>query len=191
MTSLATPVQQVSFVIVDVETTGLDPRRDQIVEIGAAQVLGGQVVRTMDTLVSIGRAIPEEAQRIHKISNDMLIGQPPIVQAMAMLMAFIGEGVPVEHSHKSFDAGFLEHAHGKPLASTYLNTCTLSRRLFPLYRSHSLQECCRRHNIERQQQHRALGDALVTAQLLICLLEVGAARYPRLEDLAKIASIER
>ena len=59
---------------------------------------------------------------------------------------------------------FLEHAYGTRLESPYLNTCTLSRKLFPFHRKHSLEECCRRHRIPNEQKHRALSDARASAQ---------------------------
>lgn len=191
MIAPSTPLHLVSFVSVDVETTGLHPRRDAIVEIGAVKVLGGAVVGEFDTLISIDRTIPFEARRVHGIRNEMLIGKPTVTEAIDGLLAFAGDGAMVEHSNRAFDVAFLEHAHGRPLAGTYINTCTLSRRLFPFHRSHSLEECCRRHQIVNRQPHRALGDARATAELLICLLDLCATRYPCLQDLASVASIER
>lgn len=193
MTSLLeTPLNLVSFVSVDVETTGLDPRRDAIVEIGAVRVRNGAIVEEFDTLVACDRSIPYEAYRVHRISADMLVGKPPPARALPMLLSFIGDdGVPVEHSWKAFDVAFLEAALGKPLAPVCINTCTLSRKLFPFHRKHSLEECCRRHNIGNRQAHRALSDARATAELLLCFLEVCSARYPRLKDLVTVASVER
>jgi DNA polymerase III epsilon subunit family exonuclease len=191
MTDLSTPVHLVPFVSVDVETTGLDPRRDSIVEIGAVKVLGGKVVAEFATLVAISGTIPWDAQRVNGISTEMLVGKPKIADALSMLMVFAGDSPLVEHSHRAFDVAFLEQAHGKPLTPIYLNTCTLSRRLFPFHRKHSLAECCRRHNISNRQPHRALGDAYATGELLAFLLETCSTRYPRLQDLVAVASVER
>jgi DNA polymerase III epsilon subunit family exonuclease len=191
MTALSTPLSLVSFVSVDVETTGLNPHRDEIVEIGAVKVQNGVVVAEFQTLVSIRHTIPFDARRVHGISNEMLVGQPTIGEALGMLWEFVGDGTLVEHSHKAFDVAFLEYAHGATLAFPYINTCTLSRRLFPHMRRHSLEECCRRLNIGNDRPHRADGDARATALLLIQLLELCAPRYPRLQDLVAVASVER
>jgi DNA polymerase III epsilon subunit family exonuclease len=191
MGALDSPLHLVNFVSVDVETTGLDPRRDAILEIGAVRVRGGAIVEEFETLVACNRAIPHDAWRVHHISTDMLVGKPPVDRALPMLLSFIGEGVPVEHSWKAFDVAFLETALGKPLAPVCINTCTLSRKLFPFHRKHSLEECCRRHRIANPNAHRALSDARATAQLLLCLLEACSTRYPRLKDLAGVASVER
>ncbi|GAC1443258.1 MAG: hypothetical protein NVSMB52_01400 [Chloroflexota bacterium] len=191
MTEPATPLHLVQFISVDVETTGLDPHHDEIVELGAVKVQGGEIVEEFGTLISIDRTIPLAARRVHGISNDMLIGKPRITDALTALLSFAEGGALVEHSWKAFDVAFLEHAHGRPLGLPYVNTCTLSRKLFPFHRKHSLEECCRRHKIPNDGPHRALTDARATAQLLIYLLEVCTSRYPRLIDLLDIASVER
>jgi DNA polymerase III epsilon subunit family exonuclease len=188
---LATPLNLVTFVSVDVETTGLDPWRDQIVEIGAVKVRGGAVVEEFATLVRVDRTIPLAARRVHGISNDMLVGKPPVAEALSLFLRFAGDGALVEHSHEAFDVLFLETAHGSPLTAPYINTCALSRRLFPFIPRHSLEECCRRMNITNRSPHRALGDARATAELLICLLATCAPRYPRLQDLVSAASVRR
>jgi DNA polymerase III epsilon subunit family exonuclease len=187
----ATPLRLVPFVSIDVETTGLDPRKDQIVELGAVKVLDGKIVDEWGTLVHVKRTIPLGARRVHGISNAMLIGQPPIGDALPPFLQFLGDGALVEHSWKAFDVLFLEQAYGRKLDAPYLNTCTLSRKLFPFHRSHSLEECCKRHRITNAQAHRAVSDARASAELLIYLLAACSSRYPRLEDLLKVASVER
>ncbi|HEX6508020.1 MAG TPA: exonuclease domain-containing protein [Chloroflexota bacterium] len=191
MIALSTPLELVSFISVDVETTGLDPRRDAIIEIGAVKVRGGAVVDEFATFVATDRTIPYAARRVNNISNEMLVGAPRVDVALSRLWSFAGDGALVEHSHKAFDVAFLETAHGLALTYPYINTCTLSRKLFPFHRSHSLEECCKRLKIVNTQQHRALSDARATAHLLIKMLEVCSMRYPRLEDLITVASVQR
>lgn len=191
MISLSLPLEQVRFVSVDVETTGLDPARDEIVEIAAVCVENGAIVHEWDTLVCIDRTIPFEARRVHGISNEMLVGKPRIAEALGGLLALATDGVLVEHSFRAFDVSFLEAAHGRPLEHPYVNTCTLSRKLFPFIPKHSLAECCKRHGIANDNAHRALSDARATAHLLIALLQLCRARYPRLEDLIAVASVQR
>lgn len=188
---LSTPLDQVSFISVDVETTGLDPQRDAIIEIGAVKVRGGRIVDEFDTLVWTNQPIPLEARRVHHISADMLIGAPTIAEALPRLWDFARDGTLVEHSFRAFDVAFLEHAHGSPLTVPYVNTCTLSRRLFPFHRSHSLDKCCTRFAIINAQKHRALSDARATAHLLIKLLDACSTTYPLLQDLVAVASVQR
>jgi DNA polymerase III epsilon subunit family exonuclease len=191
MTALDTPLNLVPFVSIDVETTGLNPQSDAIVEIGAVKAQGGRIIEEFCTLVYVDRTIPLGARRVHGISNEMLVGKPRIREALAMLWQFAGDGALVEHSYQAFDALFLEKAHGSSLTMPYINTCSLSRRLFPHVPKHGLEECCRRFRIANADQQRALGDARATASLLLCLLELCSTRYPRLQDLVAVASIER
>lgn len=191
MTLLSTPIDLVPFVTIDVETTGLDPSKDEIVEIGAVKVLGGTVVDEFETLVYVERTIPFAARRVHGITNDMLVGKPRISQALGEFLEFAGNGALVEHSYRAFDVAFLERANGAGLAAPYINTCTLSRRLFPFRRKHSLEECCRWMKVVNSRPHRALGDARATADLLICMLDICSPRYPRLADLVAVASVGR
>ncbi|MGH2448021.1 MAG: 3'-5' exonuclease [Chloroflexota bacterium] len=190
MIDLDVPVNLVTFVAVDIETTGLDHHRDEIVEIGAAMVRGGRVVDDLSTLVYVDRTIPFQASRVSGIRNDMLVGAPRIEAAMAMLLGFCADGVMAEHSYKAFDVNFLERAYGARF-DHFVNTCTLSRLLFPNIRKHSLEECCRRYHVTNQNQHRAAADARATAEVLIYLLKVGGSRFPRLSDLLRIAAVER
>jgi len=191
MPALHTPIHEIPFVSVDVETTGLDPRLDQIIEIGAVKVINGQTIGEWDTLVSIDQRIPMSAHRVHGITDAMLAGKPTVQDAIRSLLVFAGDGTLVEHSHRAFDIAFLETAHGEPLPIPCLNTCTLSRKLFPFHRSHSLAECCRRYSIDNQNAHRALNDARATAQLLQHLLQACSARYPHFGDLLAVASVQR
>jgi DNA polymerase-3 subunit epsilon len=196
MSSLDVPLSAVSFVSVDVETTGLDPDTDVIVEIGAVKIEGYRKVDEFETLVYVDRTIPYAARKVHGISNEMLVGKPRIGEAMRLLLEFAGEGALVEHSHKAFDVLFLERAHGKPIDAPYVNTCMLSRRLFPHLPRHSLDECCKRFNITNQGRarygrHRALTDAQATGDLLVRLLELCGPRYPRLRDLVSVCSVQR
>lgn len=191
MNVLAQPIDLVTLVTVDVETTGLNPATEDIVEIGAVKVRAGKIIDEYQTLVSVDRTIPFAARRVHGISNDMLVGRPRISEALTTFLEFASGSPLVEHSWRAFDIPFLERANRDPLPGPCLNTCTLSRKLFPHIPRHSLAECCKRFRIVNDEQHRALGDARATAQLLICLLELSASRYPLLGDLVRVASIQR
>jgi DNA polymerase-3 subunit epsilon len=196
MIPLDIPLSAVTFISVDVETTGLDPARDAIVEIGAVKIQGMRRVEEFETLVYVDQTIPFAARRVHGISNEMLVGKPRIGEAMQLLLDFAGNGALVEHSHRAFDVLFLEQARGKPIEAPYVNTCMLSRKLFPHLPKHSLDECCKRFNIinhERSHRgrHRALADARATGDLLIRLLELSGPRYPRLRELVSVCSVQR
>jgi DNA polymerase III alpha subunit (gram-positive type) len=184
-----TPLELVPFVSVDLETTGLDPRRDEIVEIGAVRVLGGKLVDEWESLVSVSRGISRPARLVHGISREMLEGQPSIDQALPKLLEFAGDGALVEHSYEAFDLRFLEKANGGDLGLPSLNSYTLSRKLFPFLPAHGLDECCRRYHILRDERHRALSDARAAGALLVRLLEACYVKYPTLGDVLRVASV--
>lgn len=189
MIDTATPLELVPFVAVDLETTGLIPQKDEIVEIGAVRVLGGKVVDEWQSLVASSRGITRSARLVHGISREMVEDQPPIEEVLPRFLEFAAGSVLVEHSYEAFDLRFLEKANGAKLDLPSLNTYTLSRKLFPFLPSHGLEQCCRRYGIQRDERHRALGDAHATAELLIHLLEACKARYPTLRDVLKVAAV--
>lgn len=187
----ALPLALVPFVAVDVETTGLNPRTEEIVEIGAVKIIDGKIVGEFETLVAIDRTIPFVARQVHGIGNEMLVGKPRVREALTLLLEFAQGGPMVEHSLRAFDIAFLERAHGDTLLGPCLNTCTLSRKLFPHIPKHSLEACCTRFRIQNRQPHRALSDARATGELLIKLLDLCASRYPLLRDLETVCSVQR
>ena len=196
MVEASTPLHLVTFVAVDVETTGLDPAKDDIVAIGAVKIQSGRRVDEFETLVSIDRTIPWDARRVHGISNEMVVGKPRITEALRSFLAFAGDCTLVEHSNMAFDVGFLERAHGGRFEMAYINTCSLSRKLFPHIPKHSLDACCGRFGIVNETRagaslHGALSDARATADLLLRLLELAGPRYPTLADLVTVCSVER
>lgn len=192
----ALPLHLVTFVAVDVETTGLDCTKDDIVAIGGVKVRDGRLAEEFETLVYVDRTIPWDARRVHGISNEMLVGKPRIKEALHSFLDFAGDGTLVEHSGGAFDVGFLERAHGGRLEMAYINTCSLSRKLFPHIPKHSLDACCARFGIVNEMRadsslHGALSDARATAQLLVRLLELAGPRYPTLAQLVAVCEVER
>lgn len=188
---LSNPLSHVSFAAVDVETTGLDAAGDHIVEIAAQRIEGLRLTTCWSTLVTTDRNIPWGAQRVHGISNAMLVGQPSIETALKSFLDFVGDAVLVEHSHGAFDVLFIEATLGTRMGCHYVNTCTLSRIVDPLQSHHSLEACCRRHAIVNPKAHRAAADAEATARLLLALLARAGPRYTCLHDLLAVASIDR
>lgn len=159
---------QTPFLVLDVETTGLDPAVDRICEIGLVLAIGGGVARVGDTLIDPQRSIPPEVSAIHHITDEMVQGKP--------VMPRLGIDLPkyeclVAHNAR-FDRQFLPWFEKKP----WLCTLRLARHVLPDSPSHSNQylryalklpvpEC------EGIAAHRALADCYVTGRLLLSLLE--------------------
>ena len=166
-------LDQTPFVVVDTETTGSRAGEDRLIEIGAARVVGGQVVETFQQLIDPGRAVPNRITWLTGISTAMVYGQPTVEEVMPRFQAFLGDAVMVAHN-LPFDARFLDVAMDEaglaPIRNPSLDTLRLARRLLPTLPSKGLSGLTAHFGIEVKGRHRALGDAAATAELLQILL---------------------
>ena len=130
--SLGTPLSEVTFVVVDLETTGASPGTDAITEIGAVKVRGGELLGTFDTLVNPGVPIPPTITVLTGITEAMVLPAPRIAEVLPAFCEFAHGAVLVGHNLR-FDTGFLDAAltaHGRPrLAHRRVDTLALARRL--------------------------------------------------------------
>ncbi len=160
------------YVCVDLETTGLHPRTDRIIEIGAVRVRNGRVVQTWQSLVNPGRRLSETVRQITGITQEEVDSAPDIGQALPECLCFLGKDVLVGHS-LLFDFSFLKKAAvnaGLALEAEGIDTLKLARRYLPELPGRGLEELCRRFGIPHRA-HRALGDAQATAALYELLCE--------------------
>jgi len=172
--TLARPLAEVEFVVVDLETTGGAPAAGGITEIGAVRVAGGRLVDSFATLVAPGRPIPPFVQCLTGITDAMVAGAPPIADALPRFLAFAGSAVLVAHN-AAFDLGHLNAAHqalaGGPLDLPAVCTLRLARRLLPELRRRSLDSVATALGIGCLDRHRALPDARIAAEILCVFLE--------------------
>ena len=178
------------LVVFDLETTGLSPERDAIVEIGALRLRGqglsgrhweeaGRYSALVRPTTAAGdpRPIPWQAQRVHGISDEMVREAPTIGEVLPAFLDFVGDAAVVAHNI-SFDSGFLRAnaaRHGLRWAPpAELCTVQLSRRTFPPERSHQLGAVAERRGLSFApgRRHRSLGDVEVTAQAYVRLSEL-------------------
>ncbi|CAM3802223.1 PolC-type DNA polymerase III [Deinococcus frigens] len=174
-----------NVVVFDLETTGLSPERDAVVEIGAVRVVDGRIeeAQKYETLVRpVGEfgqplLIPWRVERIHGISNEMVRHAPSMTEVLPEFLEFVGDSAVVAHNI-GFDSGFMRanaRRHGlvwKPAAEHC--TVQLSRRAFPRERAHNLSVLAERLglNFAPGGRHRSYGDVQVTAQAYLRLLEL-------------------
>ncbi len=161
-----------TIAVVDFETTGLGPSSGgRATEIAAVLVRCGEVVGSWSSLMNSGAWVPPFITQLTGISNAMLAQAPASTQVMTELARFTA-GCPLVAHNASFDRGFwqAEMARaGAPPDPAHQFACTvlLSRRLWPEAPSHKLGELQRFHGLKPAgRAHRAMADALVTAQLL-------------------------
>ena len=201
---LGVPLSQVTFCVIDLETTGGSAADDRITEIGAVKVRCGEVLGTFQTLVNPGCAIPPSITLLTGISQSMVVPAPRIESVLPTLLEFIGEpggpdspnGPTVIVGHNiRFDVGFLNAALERdgrdPLPHRRVDTVALARRLVrdevPDCRLGTLAS---RLRLPHQPSHRALDDAWATVDLLHLLLERAATfGVLGLDDLIDLPSI--
>jgi DNA polymerase III epsilon subunit family exonuclease len=174
------------FVVVDVETTGRDPKLADIIEVGAVRVRGGEIVDRWSTLVDPGR--PIFGAQIHGITDDDVRGQPGAREAAQKFLEFAGESTLVAHN-VGFDLSFLEAALSdggdafRFPRDRYLDTWVLAREAYPDGAdSFKLPDLARFLGVEVETSHRALPDAEATARVLLRLAEDLPGRIARLRD---------
>lgn len=177
-----TPLSELAYVIFDTETTGLDPSRDALVQIGAVRGMRGRCVagESFHTLVDPGRPIPPGSSRIHGITDADVAGAPGPVAALAAFHRFARDAVLVAHN-APFDLAFLRRgAAGSRLEFDHpvLDTVLLSAAVYGEEAEHTLDAIARRLSvpISAAERHTAQGDARATAAVFFRLLDILAAR---------------
>lgn len=176
--SMISPIHDLSFVVVDCETTGVSPSSDRILQIAAVVVNSqGQLVESFETIVK--PECPSEyvhgAEHIHGISTTHVANGMPLRQALQQLID-ISHGHIFTAHNAPFDVGFI-HAEAERVGIShrfdkYLDTLTLSRRLdVDKARRHTLDALCEHYGIVRERAHEALSDATATAAVLSHLLQ--------------------
>lgn len=152
------------YTVVDLETTGLSPARDSIIEFAAVKIRDGLVVDQYSTLINPETSICREVTILTGITDEMLQDAPLIEAVLPECIQFIGQDIIIGHNI-SFDLSFLRpaaHALGLPLDNDYVDTLQLSRRLCPELENHKLCTLQQHFGVENQDAHRALSDCLCT-----------------------------
>lgn len=161
-----------SYVCIDLETTGLNPKIDKIIEIGAVKVIDGQVVDTFSTYVNPGRKLEEHIVELTGITQAQVDVAPEITQVMPRLIEFL-ENYPLLGHRILFDYSFLKKAAVNQKMSFEkqgIDTLRIARCFLPELEKRSLEFLCRYYEIPHQA-HRALADAEATSVLYQKLAE--------------------
>lgn len=185
---LSTPLYDVTFCVLDLETTGGSPKTCEITEIGAVKYRSGERLGIYQTLVDPGAAIPPSITILTGITHAMVIDAPRIETALPSLLEFIGDAVVVGHNVR-FDISFLNAAAERlgyqKLRNDRVDTAALARRLVRSeVRNLKLQSLAAHFRSPIVPNHRALEDAMATAHVLHGLLErAGSLGVTNLDDL--------
>ncbi|HEY0518890.1 MAG TPA: DEDD exonuclease domain-containing protein [Ilumatobacteraceae bacterium] len=175
---LGTPLADVTFCVLDIETTGGDRNTDLITEIGMVKVRSGVCLGTLQTLINPGRAIPPMITVLTGISESMVVKAPAIDAVLPSMIEFLGDAVVVGHN-VGFDMAFINAALARrgdaEITNPVIDTLPLARRLI----REEVPDCrlgtlAARFRLDHRPSHRALDDALATTDLLHFLLERAA-----------------
>lgn len=191
---LGTPLSEVTFVVLDLETTGGSPADCAITEVGAVKYRAGERLGTFETLVNPGVPIPPFITVLTGITESMLLPAPPVEEVLPPLLEFLDGAVLVGHNVR-FDLSFLDAAltqHGYDrLAHRRVDTLGLARRLVrDEVPDLKLATLARHLRVAVEPCHRAMADAAATAEVLHALLErAGTLGVLGLDDLLELPTI--
>jgi DNA polymerase III epsilon subunit family exonuclease len=184
-------VEAATYVVFDLETTGLSPASSAICEIGAVRVRGLELEATFETLVNPRRPLPGPIAALTGIDGTALRGAPPAELAVRRFLEFAGDAVLVAHNAR-FDLGFLdrevERLTGRRVAAPVVDTVWLARRLLEgRQRRVGLASLAWFFGTAAQPCHRALPDAEATAEILTAL--IGLAQERGVETVAELVEL--
>jgi len=167
-------LENLSYVIVDIETTGLNPAADEIIEIGAIKIENREIKDIFNKLVRPERQVPENITNLTGITQDMVASEFPIKPVISQFVKFIGNSIIVAHNAE-FDTSFLKNSMKKWLNRDMDNliVCTvlISRDILPNLENHKLHTVAKYFGLEVSNRHRAIGDAELTYQIWLHLLQ--------------------
>ena len=186
-------LENATYVVVDLETTGLRPGQSGICEIGAVRLRGFEVEAEFETLVDPGLPIGAGASAITGLRNEQLRGAPHPAEAVRSFLAFAGDAVLVAHNAR-FDLAFLDRETelltGSRIGSPVVDTVRLARRLLAgRVAGFGLAQLAWFFDTAERPCHRALPDARATAELLLTLIGLAQERGARtVADLTELAA---
>ena len=163
-----------TFVVYDLETTGINPEFCKIIDIGAYKIVDGKIVEKFCTFVNPECEIPEEASRINRITNTMVEGSPTIEMALPDFYKFCYGSTIVGYNNIDFDDLFIKK-EGKKQFYNFDNKVddvfNIAKKNIGGLRNYKLSTVCEYENVPLIDAHRASNDALATAKLFIKLVE--------------------
>jgi DNA polymerase-3 subunit epsilon len=190
---LGVPLSEVTFCIIDLETTGGSPAESAITEIGACKVKRGEVLGTFHTLVNPGQPVPSFIRLLTGLTDDILIDAPAVEAVLPSLLEFVRDAVIVAHNAR-FDVSFLNAALDRAayplLQNRVVDTALLARKVLAgEVHDHRLSTLADHLRFAHKPRHRAFADVLATIDLLHCLIErVSGFGVTTLEDLLATTS---
>lgn len=156
-----------SFVVFDIETTGLSPKFCKIIEIGAVKIENGEITDSFSHFINPEIPIPYNITKLTTITDDMVMDAETIETLLPKFLEFVGDSVLVAHN-AGFDVSFIRkfaHDLGRTVENSVVDTMTLGHVLCPELGKFTLDRICKHLGIKLENHHRAVDDAAATAEI--------------------------
>ncbi len=182
-------LEEETYVVFDVETTGLSSAYDTIIELAAVKIRGGEIIERFERFANPNHPLSATIIELTGITDDMLVGAPQVETVLREYKEWIGNHTLVAHN-AAFDMGFLQVGFKKygieKAMNPVIDTLELGRFLYPTLKNHRLNTLCKKFDIELTQHHRAIYDTEATAYLMVKMLkdaaEQGIEYHDQLND---------
>lgn len=189
-------LKDVTYYVLDLETTGFSAVNEKITEIGIMKVKDGEVLDEFSCFVNPEKHIPQRVQEVTNITDEMVADAETIDKVFPKMLEFIGKdknAVLVAHN-AGFDVGFLKQnakVLGYEFDYTYLDTLSLAKDLFPEYKKYKLGKIADNLGIKVEVAHRALDDVDTTVKVFRVMLDMINKRgAKKIEDIDKVSRTE-
>ena len=184
------------YVVYDTETTGLNSRTDQLIEIGAVKVKNDEIIDRFDELIACPTPLPKIITELTNITDDMLVGKDTEENVTRRFLEFVGD-LPLVAHNAQFDISFISNAvekyHLKEFNNTVIDTMGLARNMYPSWRNHKLSTLVKNLEVEwdEDKHHRADYDCEGTSKCFYKMLyELKKQNIKTTLDLEKLADKE-
>ncbi len=179
---------ETEFVVFDVETTGFNPWKEELLEIGAVKVKQGEIIADFKSLIKPTKEIPAEIQKLTGITPELVQDAPDVGQVLAEFQEFCGSEVVLVAHNARFDVGFLKAKYqqlfDQKYNPVYLDTLGLARAIWKNFKNYKLNTLAKELGISLANHHRAVDDAACTAQILVKALgEIAGRHFQNLGEL--------
>ncbi len=167
-------IDDTTYCVFDLETTGISFRTEKITEIGIMKVKNGEVIDEFSSFVNPQKPIPMRVQEITNITDEMVKDAPTIEEILPKVMDFFGDSVLVAHN-ADFDTGYIRYnceKIGLKFENTYLDTLRLAKDLFPEYKKYKLGIIADNLGIKVDVAHRALDDVDTTVKVFNVMVKM-------------------
>ncbi|MFY4773921.1 PolC-type DNA polymerase III [Metabacillus sp. RGM 3146] len=169
-----------TFVVFDVETTGLSAVYDTVIELAAVKIHDGEIIDRFESFANPHHPLSATTINLTGITDDMVQDAPEVKEVFQRFKDWIGNDILVAHN-ASFDMGFLNDGYKNQLQTSkasnpVIDTLELGRFLYPEMKNHRLNTLCKKFDIELTQHHRAIYDAEATGYLLVKMLKDAAEK---------------